>query len=43
MEAQLFVEATLIGVALSRLSLLATKQDVFNVVRDRSPQTEQAI
>ena len=33
----------MIGVALNRLSLLATRQDVFNIVSDRSPQTEQAI
>ena len=40
MEAQLIVEATVIAVALNRLSLLATRQDVFNIVSDRSPQTE---
>ena len=38
LEVSHVVEATLIGVAFSELSMLTTKQSIFETVRSRDPQ-----
>jgi len=43
LQAGLTVEATVIGTALTDLSMLATKQSIYSTVKSRDPETKRQL